>query len=55
MAIVLQGKVEWFDKNKNLILVGFDSVYQHPDVDKIKPGQKVTIILEQRKSIKSKV
>lgn len=44
----MQGKVAWFDKNKNLMLVEIPSVYLLADVDKIATGQKTTVIIEQR-------
>ena len=52
MDIVLQGEIVWINKYKGFILAEVEALHKHQDIDKVRPGQKVTIILEQRKSKK---
>ena len=52
MDIVLQGTVAWLNKDKGMLLAEIGSLCLHPDIDKVRSGQKVTIILEQREKRK---
>ena len=55
MDIVLQGTVAWLNKDKMVVLVDLEVAHMLTgldQLDKVRPGQKVTIILEQREKRK---